>query len=155
MMVQGLNDTESALRETALVMEQINPDQIHINQPIRPPAEPWVQPADNEGLLRVSAILGDKARVFTFPKGHFDLGQYENIVDAILAIITRHPMRQVELEQTLEEWGKGEVNLALRELADSGRAQIVKRYDTHFWSAAASHFFDDIQITQTNLTKSA
>ena len=140
MMVRGVNDTELALRELAVVLDKINPDEIHVNQPIRPPAEPWVQPADDEGLLRASAILGDKARVFTFPKGHFDLGQYENIVDAILAIITRHPMRQVELEQTLEEWGKGKVNLALRELADSGRAQIVERYDTLFWSASVSHF---------------
>jgi wyosine [tRNA(Phe)-imidazoG37] synthetase (radical SAM superfamily) len=67
MMVHGLNDTEPALREIAVVLERIGPDEIHINQPIRPPAETWVQPADAEGLLRVGAILGDKARLFTFP----------------------------------------------------------------------------------------
>jgi wyosine [tRNA(Phe)-imidazoG37] synthetase (radical SAM superfamily) len=140
MMVRGVNDTEPALRELAAILVQINPDEIHINQPIRPPAEPWVQPADEEGLLRARAILGHKTRVFTFPKGYFDLGQYENMVDAILAIITRHPMRQSELEQTLMEWGKEEVGQALEKLQASGRAQMIERYDTCFWSAVASYF---------------
>ena len=140
MMVHGLNDTEPALRECTAVLDQIEPDQVHINQPIRPPAEPWVQPADDEGLLRARAILGDRVRIFTFPEGHFDFGQYDDPVDAILAIITRHPMRQNELEQTLQEWGKTEICQALAALRSSGRAQIVERYDTCFWSASNSHF---------------
>jgi wyosine [tRNA(Phe)-imidazoG37] synthetase (radical SAM superfamily) len=140
MLVQGLNDTEAALREMAAILEQIDPDQIHINQPIRPPAETWVQPADGEGLLRARAILGEKARIFTFPEGHFDLGQHKDVVEAVLAIITRHPMRQIELEQTLQAWGQEEVSQALEKLQASGQAQIVERYGTQFWSAARSHY---------------
>jgi wyosine [tRNA(Phe)-imidazoG37] synthetase (radical SAM superfamily) len=140
MMLQGVNDTEPALRELAVVLDQINPDEVHINQPIRPPAENWVQPTDEEGLLRARAILGERVRIFTFPEGHFDLGEYDDPVDAILAIITRHPMRQVELEQTLTEWGKEEVNQALEKLQASGQAQIVERYGIHFWSAATSYY---------------
>jgi wyosine [tRNA(Phe)-imidazoG37] synthetase (radical SAM superfamily) len=140
MLVGGLNDTEPALRGIAAVLAQIAPDEIHINQPIRPPAEPWVQPADDEGLLRARAILGEKARIFTFPHGHFELGGYENVVDAILAIITRHPMRQAELEQTLATWGQRKVGQALAELEVSGRAQRVERYGVQFWSAARSYY---------------
>ena len=113
---------------------------------IRPPAESWVQPTDEEGLLRTRAILGDRARVFTFPEGHFNLGQYEDAVDAILAIITRHPMRQAELEQTLKEWGKAEVGQALEKLQTSGRAQLVERYGVRFWSAAKSYFPNKEQL---------
>jgi wyosine [tRNA(Phe)-imidazoG37] synthetase (radical SAM superfamily) len=140
MMVQRVNDTESALREIADVLTQIDPDEIHINQPIRPPAEIWVQPTDDEGLLRARAILGRKARIFTFPTGHFEIDQYENLVDAVLAIITRHPMRQSELVQTLQEWGKEEISQALAILQASGRAQIVERYGIHFWSASSSYY---------------
>ena len=143
MLVRGLNDSEPALREIATILDQIDPDEIHINQPIRPPAEPWVQPADEEGLLHARAILGDKARLFTSSQGHFDLGQYENAVDAILAIITRHPMRLVELEQTLVEWDRWEVNQALAELEASGRAQVVERYGDKFWSAIISFYHQD------------
>jgi len=140
MMVKGVNDTVPALRELAVVLDQINPDEIHINQPIRPPAETWVQPSDEEGLLRARAILGDKVRIFTLPEGHFDLGQYDDPVDAILAIIMRHPMRQMELEQTLTEWGKEDVGQALERLQASGRAQIVERYGVSFWSATESYY---------------
>ena len=140
MMVRGLNDTLSALLEIAEVLSQIDPDEIHINQPIRPPAETWVQLADDEGLLRARAILGDRARIFTFAAGHYELGQFENVVDAVLTIITRHPMRQTELEQTLQAWGSGEISQALRELLTSGRAQIVERYGVQFWSAGSSFY---------------
>lgn len=140
MMVRGVNDTVPALRELAAMIERIDPDEVHINQPIRPPAETWVQPTDEEGLLRARAILGERVRIFTFPEGHFDLGQYEDVVDAILAIITRHPMRQAELEQTLTGWGKEKVSQALKKLEASGRAQIVERYGIRFWSAEASYY---------------
>jgi hypothetical protein len=66
------------------MVASFNPDEIHINQPIRPPAETWVQPTDEEGRLRARAILGDKSPVFTFPKGKPDLGQFDDVVDAIL-----------------------------------------------------------------------
>ncbi len=140
MMVREANDTEPALRELAAVLDQIDPDKVHINQPIRPPAETWVQPADDEGLLRTRAILGERVRIFNFPEGHFEFNQFENVVEAVLTIITRHPMRQSELEQTLQAWGKEEVSEALEKLLGSGRAQIVERYGVRFWSAAESHF---------------
>ena len=143
MMVSGLNDTEPALKELAAVLDRIAPDEVHINQPIRPPAEAWVQLADDEGLLRARAILGERVRIFTFPEGHFEFDQFENVVEAVLTIITRHPMRQTELEQTLRSWGKEEINQALEKLRASGRAQIVERYGVRFWSAATSYFPDE------------
>jgi wyosine [tRNA(Phe)-imidazoG37] synthetase (radical SAM superfamily) len=140
MMVRGVNDNEPALREISRILEPISPDEIHINQPIRPPAETWVQPADDEGLLRSRAILGEKARIFTFPEGHFELDQFENVIEAVLAIITRHPMRQSELDETLKAWGKEEIGKALLNLRKSGRAQVVERYGVRFWSAASSYY---------------
>jgi wyosine [tRNA(Phe)-imidazoG37] synthetase (radical SAM superfamily) len=140
MMVRGVNETEPALKELAAVLDQIDPDEVHINQPIRPPAETWVQPADDEGLIRARAILGDRVRIFTFPEGHFEFDQFENAVEAVLTIITRHPMRQSELEQTLQAWGREEISEALEKLRTSGRVQIVERYGIQFWSAATSYY---------------
>ena len=57
MLVRDLNDTEEALRALAEVLEYIEPDEVHINFPTRPPVETWVQPPDDEGLMRASAIL--------------------------------------------------------------------------------------------------
>lgn len=143
MLVQGLNDTETALREIAAVLQRIRPDEVHINLPTRPPAEIWVRPSDEEGLLRARAILGDIATVVHPVEGEFDLSGFDTAVDAIIAIITRHPMRQEELERTLARWTPDRVQEALTDLADSGQAQVVERYGARFWSAAPSRYPDE------------
>jgi wyosine [tRNA(Phe)-imidazoG37] synthetase (radical SAM superfamily) len=142
MLVKGLNDSEEALRAIARVVHRLQPDQVHINLPTRPPAETWVQPADEEGLMRATAILGDIASVVHPAEGTFDLCGCANLIDAIVGIITRHPMREAELRQALERWSPQQIGEALSDLAASGQAQIVERYGARFWSAAAAHYPD-------------
>ncbi len=142
MLIRDLNDTVEALEAIAEVLHQIGPDEVHINLPTRPPGETWVQPPDEEGLMRARAILGKNAKVVHPVEGTFDLGESEDPVDAVLGIITRHPMRNEELERTLSLWAPGQVNQVLEELENSGRAQVVERYGVRFWSAAPSHYPD-------------
>lgn len=140
MLISGLNDTEQALRDIASILHRVEPDEIHISLPTRPPAETWVQPADDEGVLRALAILGEVAHVLHPAAGSFDVSGAENLADAVLGIITRHPMRQEELERTLEHAAPGQGDDVLAELKNSGRAQVVERYGVRFWSAAPSHY---------------
>jgi wyosine [tRNA(Phe)-imidazoG37] synthetase (radical SAM superfamily) len=140
MLVRGLNDNEEALREIAAVLKRIQPDEVHINLPTRPPAEIWVQPTDEEGLMRAQAILGEIARVVHPTEGSFDLSGFEKVVDAIVSIITRHPMNEAELRRTLEKWTPGQVDEALEELSSGRRAQVVERYGKRFWSATPAHY---------------
>jgi wyosine [tRNA(Phe)-imidazoG37] synthetase (radical SAM superfamily) len=140
MLVQDLNDTEKSLGEIAEVINQIGPDEVHINLPTRPPVETWVQPSDEDGLMRSCAILGDIAQVVHPAEGTFDLSGYENPLDAIIGIITRHPMQQEQIERTLSQWSPNQVEQSLVDLENSGRAQIVERYGVRFWSASPSHF---------------
>ncbi len=137
MLVKDLNDTEQALREIAALMRKIQPDQVHINLPTRPPAELWVQPPDEAGLRRAVTILGTIAQVVHPTVGAFDFStsDSQNIIDAIVNIITRHPMREEELAHALEHWTPGQVEEALHALAASGQARVVERYGSRFWSA--------------------
>jgi len=140
MLVRRLNDTEEALREIAAILQTIHPDQVHINLPTRPPAELWVQPPDEEGLLRAQAILGEVALVVHPAEGDFDLSGHKDVVDAVVAVITRHPMSEEELTHALERWSPGKVQEALQTLHLSGRAQVVERYGKRFWSATGTRF---------------
>jgi wyosine [tRNA(Phe)-imidazoG37] synthetase (radical SAM superfamily) len=140
MLVSGLNDTETALREIAVALKRIQPDEVHILQPTRPPVETWVQPPDEEGLLRARAILGDIACIVHPATGSFDLSGNDSLVDALVGIITRHPMSEDELIYTLAHWSAGDISDALVSLADSGRAQVVERYGLRFWSASPAFF---------------
>jgi wyosine [tRNA(Phe)-imidazoG37] synthetase (radical SAM superfamily) len=149
MLVKGLNDTEEALVDIAIALRLVRPDEVHINLPTRPPAETWVQPPDRDGLMRATAILGDVAHVVHPIEGTFDLSGYDSLVDAVIGIITRHPMRQEELERTLERWTPGNVKQALAELEASGKAQVVERYGARFWSGAPAHYPDKIRSQAT------
>lgn len=140
MLIRDLNDTEPALLEIAAALERIQPDEVHILLPDRPPAETWVQPPGKDGLLRARAILGNIARVIHPASGSFDLSGAESLVDAVVGIITRHPMREEELVETLKHYSPTEVVITLSALEKSGRAQVVERYGTRFWSAAPARY---------------
>jgi wyosine [tRNA(Phe)-imidazoG37] synthetase (radical SAM superfamily) len=140
MLVKGMNDSETVLREIAGHLERIRPDEIHINLPSRPPAESWVEPPDAEGLMRARAILGSRASVVVEPHGEFDLGGYDDLTEALLAVLTRHPMAEEDLVATLKRWSRGDVERALAELRASGGAGIVTRYGKRFWSASAARY---------------
>lgn len=145
MLLRDLNDGEAALQAIAAALRQIQPDMVHITLPTRPPAETWVQPADEEGIIRAIAILGDSVQVVHPAEGSFDVRGYASLVDAVIAIITRHPMRQAELERTLAQWSPASVRQTLAELEASGRAQVVQRYGTRFWSAAQAYYPNEDQ----------
>lgn len=93
--------------------------------------------------MQALAILGHVAEVVHPAEGSFDLSGYDDPIDAILTIITRHPMREAELERALSRWSPGKVQQVLAELEASQRAQVVERYGVRFWSAAPSHYPDE------------
>jgi len=140
MLIHGLNDTEAALRDIAAALRQIRPDQVHITQPTRPPVETWVQPPSQEGLLRARAILGEITKISHPSSGEFDLSGYDDVVDAILSIISRHPIREQTLIRTVARWFPDQAKDALQALEASGRAQVVERYGVRFWSASPSYY---------------
>jgi len=142
MLVRGWNDNEVALKEIAVVLERIQPDEVHLLLPTRPPAETLVCPTDEEGLLRAHAILGQVATVMHPASGIFDLSGADSLDEAIVGIITRHPMREDELNNALERWSPIEVKTVLNNLLASGQVQIITRYGVRFWSAKSAHYQD-------------
>jgi len=144
MLVKDLNDTPEALQSLAGILHGIQPDEVHINLPTRAPVETWVQPPSDEGLMRALAILGDVARVVHPAKGTFDLSGHDNLIDSIISIITRHPMREEELIHTLKQWTAEEVGEVLEQLRQSDQAQMVLRYGSRFWSGGNAFYPDDI-----------
>lgn len=140
MLLQGLNDGEEALREIATWLEKIAPDEVHLVQPTRPPVEKWIRAPDQEGLTRAQAILGEVATIVMPAMGEFSFGSNDNLIDAIVGIITRHPMRESELIDALTVWTSSAVQNTLDELKDSGKAQIVTRNGVHFWSASEAYY---------------
>jgi len=142
MLLGGVNDTPETLRDIAAVLERVDPDEIHISTPTRPPAEPWVELASREGLECASSIFGDVARVLQPVEVDVETGIDWEIVDAILTIVSRHPLQEIEVVRTLTRWVPGRVPETLSTLADSGKIKFIERYGKRFWCAADTQFPD-------------
>ena len=99
-----------------------------------------MQPADEEGVLRAQAILGDVARVLSPAQGEFDLSGCLDISEAILSVITRHPMREEDLFVSLQRWPDEDVRQVLDDLSENGRAQLITRYGVRFWTASGTTY---------------
>jgi wyosine [tRNA(Phe)-imidazoG37] synthetase (radical SAM superfamily) len=140
MLVKGLNDSAEKLTGIGDALQRIRPDQVHVNVPIRPPAEAWVEQPDEEGLMRASVILGDVARLVLPYEGTFDLGEDLPPGEAIVQVIRRHPMREQELLETLARFAPGEVQQALQALAASGEAQEIVYRGHTFWHYAGGRY---------------
>ena len=141
MLVRGLNDTQEALIDIASWLRKIRPDEVHVVQPTRPAAEAWVRPPQEDGLQRAHEILGEVATIVMPAAGEFEFSAEDDLVEAIVGIITRHPMKEAELIESLTAWSPSNVRETLESLAESGRAQIVVREGVRFWSAAEA-FYD-------------
>ncbi len=140
MLVGGVNDSEAALHDIAIVLEKVDPDEIHLSTPTRPPAEPWVECPSCERTKRAASILGQVAKVMPSANVEAVASIGGEPVDAVLSIVARHPLKESEVESLLIRWLQGRVEETFNALSESGRIQIVERYGERFWCAAGLAF---------------
>jgi hypothetical protein len=76
-------------------------------------------------------------------------GTDQDLAATLLAVVTRHPLRERELLHLLERWRPGRVTVALDALAASGAFQVVNRLDERFWCSAGSRFAAGEEASET------
>ena len=142
MLIKDLNDGERDLQALAAVLEQVQADEIHLLLPTRPPAEPWIEPSDEITLQRALFILGKRARVIAETNGIFDLSSEGSAIEALLSILTRHPMCESNLLDALEKWLPGQVQQTLDSLHAAGRVQVILRRGQRFWGIGQAKYLE-------------
>jgi hypothetical protein len=80
----------------------------------------------------------------------FDLAGDDDLVESILGILTRHPIREQELFEALERKFPEKVSATLETLRSSGQAQFVDRNGERFLVAAGANFPDNSLKTGCN-----
>jgi wyosine [tRNA(Phe)-imidazoG37] synthetase (radical SAM superfamily) len=63
MLVKGINDDMSHIKKLKSAIEQIEPDQIQLNSPVRTTAEKDIEAVDKESLEKIKKLLGDKCEI--------------------------------------------------------------------------------------------
>ncbi|MHB8072100.1 MAG: radical SAM protein [Candidatus Cryosericum sp.] len=104
MLLQGINDSPEALEQTRWVLQEVGPDRVFVDTPIRPPAEDFARPVSAETLAKAEEALGG-ARASGFDFGAFTIPAGADPLETLAEICKRHPMREDQ---------------ALKLLADSG-----------------------------------
>jgi hypothetical protein len=115
-----------------------------LNVPTRPAAETWVQPADEDSIMRAMAILGEVAQVVHPAMGTYERGDEKDILKAILTIIQRHPMREDEVVCTLKNWETGDWSRLFKQITASEQVQIIERHGVRFYCSTDSYFPDHV-----------
>jgi wyosine [tRNA(Phe)-imidazoG37] synthetase (radical SAM superfamily) len=107
MLVRGLNDDGEEAARVAAFLEELDPDKAYVAIPTRPPAEAWVEPADEEavnkayqifegGLRHVEYLIGYEGDAFAFTG---------EVRKDLLSITSVHPMREEAVRKLLSKAG--------------------------------------------------
>jgi wyosine [tRNA(Phe)-imidazoG37] synthetase (radical SAM superfamily) len=140
MLVDGVNDSEAALRGLAAALDELEPDQIHVNVPFRASAEPWVRAPLAATVKRACEILGPRARLV--PPASAGLEQMPEASTAALAeVIARHPVSATEVRRSFPEL-EGRSDEMINDAVAQRRLQKVQRHGEWFWCPAGGTYAD-------------
>ncbi len=101
MLVNELNDSREAIQKIAEKLEGIKFQRIFVNTPVRPPAEDWVKIPDKKSVKYAKKIFHAKS-IDYLPKAEFNSIEKDPF-QAIMNIISRHPMNDQDITKFLEE----------------------------------------------------
>lgn len=100
MLIEGANNDEESLQKFARQLERIRHDRVYVNTPVRPPAESYVQVANEESIRRAVELFGGIS-IDMLASGSF-FSEIADPYEAILSIARRHPMNQFEVTSFLD-----------------------------------------------------
>ncbi|MFZ4525929.1 MAG: radical SAM protein [Chlorobium sp.] len=139
MLLGGINDSDEALRDLAAVLKEINPDMVHLVLPTRPAPDQEILLPSDERIERASALLSEVATVVHPLKGNMDLRSAPDMLEAVTAIISRHPVQQRELQKAIADCFPGEEYKAddiMRVFLLFGNFKLVEHGGEPYWVMA-------------------
>jgi wyosine [tRNA(Phe)-imidazoG37] synthetase (radical SAM superfamily) len=117
---KGVNDDRNELHQMKGVVNRIQPDRIHINTVVRPPAEPWAAPLSLEEMEEIQAFFGKKASIISeFDRHPLSLPK-SNVKEEILRILKRRPLSLVDLSKRMAI-PKEELETMMQPMAEEGK----------------------------------
>lgn len=97
--IQDLNDQPEQMQKIAALSKSLLPDRIQLNTAVRPPAESWVQPVNQDRLLELAEYFDPRAEIIA----EFRTDQHPEISptsEAILEMLKRRPCSGKDIAQS-------------------------------------------------------
>jgi wyosine [tRNA(Phe)-imidazoG37] synthetase (radical SAM superfamily) len=122
--VSGINDFDDEIYKMKQVIDEIQPEKIHLNTVIRPPAYSFAQPTSLERLQEIQKILGERSEIVGIFRETPAKHSHSTDKQAILALLERRAMTVDQMTVSLE-MNKEEIAGALDQLLQE---RCIKTY---------------------------
>jgi wyosine [tRNA(Phe)-imidazoG37] synthetase (radical SAM superfamily) len=100
--VAGINDQDDEVYKMKQVIDEIQPEKVHLNTVIRPPAYLFAQPTSQERLKEIQKILGERCEIVGIFKETHTTQAHTTDGQAILALLKRRAMTVDQMTVSLE-----------------------------------------------------
>ena len=117
--VKGMNDHDEEVFKMKQVLDEIQPEKIHLNTVIRPPAYAIAQPVGEIRLREIQKILGDRSEIVGIFKETHKITEHSVDSQAILALLKRRAMTASQMAESLA-MRQDEIIASLKQL-DEGK----------------------------------
>jgi wyosine [tRNA(Phe)-imidazoG37] synthetase (radical SAM superfamily) len=122
--VKGMNDHDEEVFKMKQVLDEIQPEKIHLNTVIRPPAYAVAQPVGEDRLKEIQKILGERSEIVGIFKETHTMREHCVDGQAILALLKRRAMTADQMTVSLA-MEKDEIMTSLDEMLQT---KLIKSY---------------------------
>jgi wyosine [tRNA(Phe)-imidazoG37] synthetase (radical SAM superfamily) len=122
--VSGMNDYDDEVYKMKQVIDELQPERVHLNTVVRPPAYSFAKPTSPERLREIQKILGNRSEIVGIFKETHKTQEHNVDGQAILALLER---RAMTLDQMIVSMAmkKEEVIVSLDQLL---QGKFIKSY---------------------------
>jgi wyosine [tRNA(Phe)-imidazoG37] synthetase (radical SAM superfamily) len=100
--VAGINDQDDEVYKMKQVIDEIQPEKVHLNTVVRPPAYSFAQPTSQERLKEIQKILGDRSEIVGIFKETHTARAHDTDGQTILALLKRRAMTVEQMTVSLD-----------------------------------------------------
>ena len=133
-LLAGLNDTEKEISGLLKIINEIQPDKVHLNTVVRPPSESTAISLSNKRLEEIKNFLGNNIEIIAASPLKSRANKLDSKVDQIIDMIKRRPVTVDDISNSLN-LKKLETERFVKELLIKGHIQEQKHKDNLFYTS--------------------
>jgi wyosine [tRNA(Phe)-imidazoG37] synthetase (radical SAM superfamily) len=131
-LMEGLNADPEQVRKISEAVAQVQPDKIHLNTAVRPPAEATVRPVSKEKLHSLCPHFSPQAEVIASFEPEARARMEEVTAEELAALIRRHPATDAQLA-AIAGVTEPQIEAALAPLLAAGALRTEIRNDEVYY----------------------
>lgn len=136
--LEGINATEADATQFKQWIERVNPQKLHINTVVRPPAEKYARQVSAQEMARFCKALGDKAEVITPFQDQQKHEKRADVEEDLLNLLARRPCTLDDISYGLN-LHKNKILKYIEPLVKNHTIEMVKRGSALYYQLRKPH----------------